>query len=179
MDIAFWRWWTWFTWQYPCFLLFRIFIINLFFIASYNSMQKWFLFASFKQQFTNSFLFFSLNSYGNQFSAFWTSPRLCRRLLKAISVSFNVSDNCLKIWQRSSSSNACKSSSSNFCRLSWTFFVFKARWNTRGTLWSAREIASVALSAEQERHTGCVSLCLKVELATFKPSKPTSARCLK
>ena len=30
----------------------------------------------------------------------------------------------------------------------------KARWNTRETLWSARERASVALSAEQERrHT--------------------------
>ena len=29
----------------------------------------------------------------------------------------------------------------------------KARWNTRGTLWSAREIASMALSTEQARHT--------------------------
>ena len=37
----------------------------------------------------------------------------------------------------------------------------KARGNIRGTLWSAREIASVALSAEQEKHTGCFSLCLK------------------
>ena len=37
----------------------------------------------------------------------------------------------------------------------------KARWNTRGTLWSARERALVALSAEQERHTKCVSSCLK------------------
>ena len=37
----------------------------------------------------------------------------------------------------------------------------KARWNTRRALWSAREIASVALSVEQERHTKCVSRCLK------------------
>ena len=37
----------------------------------------------------------------------------------------------------------------------------KARQNTRGTLWSAREIDSVVLSAEQERHTRCVSRCLK------------------
>ena len=33
--------------------------------------------------------------------------------------------------------------------------------NTCGTLWSAREIASVALSAEQERYTKFFSRCLK------------------
>ena len=51
----------------------------------------------------------SLNSCGNQFPAFWTSPRLCKRLLTAISITFNGSDNCLRVW----SSNASKSSSSN------------------------------------------------------------------
>ena len=43
--------------------------------------------------------------------------------------------------------------------------TFKARWNTRGTLWSAREKASVALSAELERHTRCVSHCLKSDVS--------------
>ena len=43
----------------------------------------------------------------------------------------------------------------------------KARWNTRGTLWSARERASVALSSEQERRAKCVSLCLKAIWNTF------------
>ena len=49
----------------------------------------------------------------------------------------------------------------------------KARWNTRGTLWSARERererASVALSAEQERHTRCVSRCLKFTIRYLSP----------
>ena len=45
--------------------------------------------------------------------------------------------------------------------LHYALTTFKARLNTRGTLWSARERASVALSAEQERHTKCVSRCLK------------------
>ena len=48
MIIAFWCRWTRFTWQYPWFLWFGIFIINPFFIASQNSMQKLFLFALFK-----------------------------------------------------------------------------------------------------------------------------------
>ena len=55
----------------------------------------------------------SLNSYRNQFPAFWTSPKLCKRLLTAISVTFNVWNNCLRVWEWSSSSNASKSSSSN------------------------------------------------------------------
>ena len=113
----FWRWWTWFTYQYPCFLSLGIFIINPFFIASHNSMQKWLPFASFKQDSQIVFRFsscISLNSCDYQFSAFSTSLRLRKCLLTAISVTFNVSDNCLRVWQRSSSSNASKSSSSNF-----------------------------------------------------------------
>ena len=112
MNIAIWRWKIWFTCQYPCFLSFGIFIINLLFIASHNSMQKWLPFAYFKQQFTNGF--FSFRVCDNQFPAFWTSPRLCKRYPAVISVTFNVSDNCLRVWQRSSLSNACKSSSSKF-----------------------------------------------------------------
>ena len=40
----------------------------------------------------------------------------------------------------------------------------KAMWNTLSVQGSAREIASVALSAERERHTGCVSPRLKLIL---------------
>ena len=54
--------------------------------------------------------------------------------------------------------------------------ILKARWNTRGTLWSARERASVALSAKQERHTGCVSLCLKTMWNTSLPTFPRPGR---
>ena len=45
---------------------------------------------------SNSQIFFrfssclSLNSCGNQFPAFWTSPRLCKLLLTAISVTFYI-----------------------------------------------------------------------------------------
>ena len=45
--------------------------------------------------------------------------------------------------------------------------VLKAMWNTLSVQESAREIASVALSAEQERHTKCVSPRLKAEWNTF------------
>ena len=43
----------------------------------------------------------------------------------------------------------------------------KARCNTHETLWRAREITSVRLSAEQEGHTKCVSRCLKAMCHTF------------
>ena len=66
----------------------------------------------------------SLNSYGNLFSAFWTNSRSCKRFLPAILVTFNVSDNRLRVWQQSSSSNASKSSL-NFFVCPWTFFHFK------------------------------------------------------
>ena len=49
----------------------------------------------------------------------------------------------------------------------------KARWNTRGTLWSARERALVARSTEQETHTKCVSRCPKAERKP--PRSSTSA----
>ena len=42
----------------------------------------------------------------------------------------------------------------------------KAMWNTLSVQESAREIASVALSAEQERHTKCVSPRLKARWNT-------------
>ena len=41
-------------------------------------------------------------------------------------------------------------------------------WNTFTVQESAREIASVALSAEQDRHTGCVSHRLQRGLIVWK-----------
>ena len=61
------------------------------------------------------------------------------------------------------------------CFGSFALRCLKARRNTRGTLWSARERVLVALSAEQERHTKCVSRFLKAMWNTFSACLSRSA----
>ena len=82
---------------------------------------------------------------------------LCRNSSKIHMMTVCVTHLSFKIWvitffNRQQASNTWRVPSTSL----------KARWNTCGTLWSAREIAAVALSAEQERHTRCVSRCLNV-----------------
>ena len=67
---------------YQCFLSFGIFIINPFFIASHNSIKNDFLRvvrAAIHKMFFCFSSYLALNLYGNQFPAFWTRPRLCKR----------------------------------------------------------------------------------------------------
>ena len=72
---------------------------------------------------------------------------------KLLCIHYLFTNISVKFWNIRCDTFFLNSQKSPFSQAVKLVVPLKARWNTRGTLWSAREIASVALSAEQERHT--------------------------